>query len=187
MRAVVKSIGVLLTIAYPLAVFWGLTHLSARVVGMLGLCAAVPWIAYKLRGADREHLAAVLRVPLVVVALLLAGAALDDPRFMMALPVLINLALLVTFAGSLRGEMTIVERFARMKEADLSEAQVRHCRQVTVAWCVFFVANAAVAAALAALDLRLAWAVYTGGLAYVLMGLMFAGEYALRIRRFGTR
>ena len=212
----VNSVGVVLTIAYPVAVFFALTHFSARMVGLLGLCFAVPLLALKFRSADREHLMAVLRVPLVVIALLALSAILDDARFVMALPVLISVALLITFAGSLRGEMPIVERFARMQEArrvrrngarsspggvaarsaagdpavekekSLSEAQVRHCRQVTIAWCVFFVINAGIAAALALLELKMEWAIYTGGIAYGLMGLMFAGEYALRIHRFGV-
>lgn len=187
MRAVAKMIGVVLTLAYPLAVLWALTHLGPRALGLVGLCVAVPWIAWKLRAAERKEAMAILRIPLIVLALLLTGAVLDDARFALALPVLINAAMLVAFAGSLRGEMPIVERFARAKSGELSEAQVRHCRQATVAWCVFFVVNGAVAAGLALSDLRVAWAIYNGGIAYGLMGLMFAGEYVVRVRRFGTR
>lgn len=186
MRVLVKVVGVVLTVAYPVAVFFALTHLSARMVGLLGLCVAVPFLALKYREADREHLAAVLRVPLVVIALLALSAILDDARFVMALPVLISVALLVTFGGSLRGEMPIVERFARMKEKTLSVEQVDHCRQATIAWCVFFVVNAAIAGVLAVLEMKTEWAIYTGGIAYGLMGLMFAGEYAVRVYRFGA-
>lgn len=186
MRVVVKLVSVVLTIAYPVAVFFALTHVSARMVGLLGLAIAVPLLALRFREADRAHLMAVLRVPLVVIALLALSAILDDARFVMALPVLISVALLITFAGSLRGEMPIVERFARMKEKSLSEEQVRHCRQVTIAWCVFLVINASIAGALALLELKMAWAIYTGGIAYGLMGLMFVGEYALRVHRFGA-
>lgn len=186
MRVLVKVVGVVLTVAYPVAVFFALTHSSARTVGLLGLCIAVPLFVLKYREADRDHVLAVLRVPLVVIALLALSAILDDARFVMALPVLISVALLITFGGSLRGEMPIVERFARMKEKSLSAEQVRHCRQATIAWCVFFVINAAIAGVLAMLEMKTEWAIYTGGIAYGLMGLMFAGEYALRVYRFGA-
>lgn len=186
MRVLVKVAGIVLAIAYPVAVFFALTHLSARMVGLLGLCVAVPWLAFKYREADRDHLIAVLRVPLVVIALLALSAILDDARFVMALPVLISVALLITFGGSLRGEMPMVERFARMKERALSEEKVRHCRQATIAWCVFFVVNGVIAGALALLEMKTEWAIYTGGIAYGLMGLMFAGEYAVRVYRFGA-
>jgi len=184
MRIVATAISVVLAVAYPLAVFWALTHLSARTVGLLGLCVIVPGMLWRFRKARREDLAAVVRVPLLVVALLAAGAVFDDQRFVLAMPVLISLALLVAFAGSLRAEATLVERFARAKEGELDEGQVRHCRQVTIAWVIFLALNAGVAAFLALAEMRTAWAVYTGGIAYGLMGLMFAGEYVIRQYRF---
>jgi len=71
-----------------------------------------------------------------------------------------------------------------LEEPTLSEAQVAHCQQATMAWCVFFVVNAAVAAALALLEMTGWWALYTGGIAYGAMGVMFAGEYVVRQYRF---
>jgi uncharacterized membrane protein len=184
MRVVATVVGWALAMAYPFAIYFALTHWSARSVGLLGLAIAVPLFALRFRNADRAHLFAVLRIPLLVLVLLTLGALFDDQRFVLAMPVLINLGLLVTFAGSLRGEMPIVERFARMKERELNDAQKRHCRQTTVAWCIFFVLNGTAAAVLALMELREAWAIYTGGIAYGLMGAMFAGEHVIRHVRF---
>jgi uncharacterized membrane protein len=55
---------------------------------------------------------------------------------------------------------------------------------VTQAWCVFFIVNGGIAAALAAFAPLAWWAVFTGGLSYGLVGLMFAVEYAVRAVRF---
>lgn len=177
-------IDVMLVVAYPVAVFFCLEHLSARATGLLVLALVIPSMALRARKAAREHLMAALRVPLSILALLLLGAWLDDARFVLALPVLINLALLLQFAGSLRGEFSMIERFARMQKADLSAAEVAHCRQVTVVWCGLFVLNGGVSLALALLGQTRLWAIYSGGVAYGLMGLLFAGEYLLRKRRF---
>jgi uncharacterized membrane protein len=49
---------------------------------------------------------------------------------------------------------------------------------------VFFVVNAAVAAALALLEMTAWWALYTGGIAYAAMGMMFGVEYVVRQYRF---
>lgn len=187
MRVLGTVLTVVLTIAYPVVVFFGLVHFSARTVGLLALALVVPLMLLRFRNAEREDLWVVLRVPLVVIALLGLGAALNDARLVMFMPVIISLALLAQFASSLRGEVTMVERFARMKEGELSGAQIRHCRQVTVAWCVFFVLNTIVAGGLALAEMRAAWALYTGAIAYGLMGMMFAGEYALRHIRFKGR
>jgi uncharacterized membrane protein len=71
-----------------------------------------------------------------------------------------------------------------MQEPELTEAKRAHCRQVTIAWCVFFAFNGALAAVLAFAAPLSWWAAYSGGIAYVLMGMMFAGEYGLRKLRF---
>lgn len=185
MRILATVLSVVLTIAYPVAVFYALTHYSPRMVGLLGLAIVIPLFALRFRKADREHLWAVLKVPLVILTLLLLGAIFDDQRFVLAMPVLISLALLGTFGATLRGGgLSMIERFARMQEDELSAQQVAHCRQSTIAWCVFFLVNAGIAAALALLEMTGWWALYTGGIAYGAMGLMFAGEYVVRQYRF---
>jgi acyl dehydratase len=124
------------------------------------------------------------RIPLSVGAILLLGAWSDDRRFVLALPVLTNGVLLAQFALSLRG-IPIAERFARAQKEDLSPAQVAYCRSVTIAWCVFFVLNGSVTAALALRAPVKAWAVYSGGVSYGLVGLAFAVEFGVRTIRFG--
>jgi uncharacterized membrane protein len=184
MRVFATVLSIFLTVVYPVAVFYALTHYTPRVVGLLGVAIVIPLFVLRFRKADKEHLSAVLRVPLIILALLLLGAIFDDQRFVLAMPVLISLALFATFGASLRGGPTMIERFARMQEPELSDAQVAHCRQATIAWSVFFVVNAAVAAALALLEMTAWWALYTGGIAYAAMGMMFGVEYVVRQYRF---
>ncbi len=174
---------VVLAVVYPLAIWWSLTHLSPRVVGLVALAIVVPTLALRFRKAERANLVAVLRVPLVVLAVLLLGVITDDARFVLFMPVLINGALLLTFAASLR-TVPMIERFARMQDPSLTQDKQRHCRQVTQAWIVFFALNAATAAALALFAPLAWWAAYNGAIAYALMGTMFAGEYVLRKARF---
>ena len=82
---------------YPFAVYWGLTHGSARSVGLIGLGIAIPLFGIRLW--NNEHGRAALRVPILVLALLTFGAVFDDPRFVLAMPVILNLALLILFAA----------------------------------------------------------------------------------------
>ncbi len=195
MRVLGAVLSALLVVGYPLLVYLGATRLSGRGLGLallsFGLVAAiaraarVESLALRERDArpDRAHLAAALRIPLTVVAIALLGAALDDRRFAMLVPVLVNAALLAQFGLSLRGT-PLVERFARMQHPDLSPAQVRHCRAVTVVWCVFFVVNGGVALALALGDHVALWSLHTGVIGYVGMGVLGAGEYLVRKWRF---
>lgn len=172
-----------LVAGYPLAVYYGLTRLSARGVGLLLLLLLVPGLLLKWRTARREDLLTVARVPLSVMALVGLGALLNDKRFVLALPVLINTVLLYTFASSLRAT-PMIERFARMQEPQLTPAQVGYCRTVTLVWCGFFVLNASVSALLALFAPVSTWALYTGLIAYVLIGVLGASEYVVRKYRF---
>ena len=82
-----------------------------------------------------------------ILLLVLGGIATDDQRFVLALPVLINAVLLIEFGATLRaGSMPMIERLARMQETSLDEAQQRHCRHWTGAWCAFFLLNGGTAA-----------------------------------------
>src|SRR5687768_9670031 len=184
MRVAAAIVTAVLVVVYPIAIWIGLSHFSARTVGLWVLALLVPIVALRFRNAKREDMFAVLRIPLVILALVTLGIAFDDPRYVLALPVLISVALLITFALTLRGE-TIIERFAKMQhEEGLSAEQIAHCRQVTYAWCAFFVLNALAAGALALAAPMSWWAAYSGGIAYGLMGLLVAVEYVVRHARF---
>lgn len=180
----VAALGTALVLAYPLLVLLGLSHLGVRTLGLVLLALLLPVQLLRLRGERRRHLAAVLPLPLAIAAILVAGAVVEDHRFILALPVAINVALLAGFALSLRGPVSMIERFARMQVDDLSAAEVTYCRHVTLLWCAFFGLNAAATLALAlAAPLRW-WAAWSGGLVYLVMGLLFAAEYLERKRRF---
>ncbi|HEY8427302.1 MAG TPA: hypothetical protein VIL20_02975 [Sandaracinaceae bacterium] len=184
-----------LAVLYPVAIWIGLTHLGARALGIGIVVLLLPAMWLRFRRASRADLWAAMRVPLAVLAVVLPTVIFDDPRFVLAMPVVVSLVMLATFGASLFGEHTIIERFARMQlarmagrsDVSLSPAQVAHCRQATWAWCAFFALNAVIALVLALAAPIAWWAAYTGGVAYALMGLMFAAEYLVRRYRFGPR
>lgn len=176
-----------LVIAYPIAVFWGLTHMPARWVSLIILAVMVPGVALRFRKADRATFWSMVRLPIAILLLVVGGIVTDDRRFVLALPVLINTVLLLEFVVTLRGgEVPMVERFARMQEPELDATKQRHCRHWTIAWCVFFLGNAVTATVLAIAAPLWWWTVYTGAISYALMGLMFAVEWTQRRWRFGA-
>jgi len=187
-KIVLSVVNTCLVLAYPLAVYFGLTHFAPRQLGVLLLLLLLPGLLMKARQAARADLWAVVRVPLTIFAAVGLGALLDDPRFFLALPVIANLLLLAHFGGSLRGPVSLVERMARMQDPDLPADHIPYCRTVTKVWCVFFVLNGSVAAGLALYATLSVWALYTGLLAYLLMGLLFTVEFVVRkmtFREFG--
>lgn len=188
--AVVQTI---LTIAYPLLIVWALTHFPPRsvavvILGLLALRGAVHVLRRRgapgAPGARGARIPWSLAVPVVSVVVVSAATAIaNDPLGLLLAPVFVNVALLASFALSLRRE-PIVETLARLQVERLAPAEVRYCRRVTQVWCGFFVLNGLVSFVLAWTRSLDAWAIYTGFLAYCLMGLLFAGEYVYRHARF---
>jgi uncharacterized membrane protein len=188
LRAGVIVVNAILVIAYPIAVFWGLTHLPARSVSLIVLALMVPGLAWRFRRADRSTFWSMVRLPIAIGLLILGGVITDDRRFVLAMPVLINAVLLIEFGSTLRaGATPMIERFARMQEPELDHAKRAHCRRWTARWCVFFVINGAIAAALAIGAPLWWWTVYTGAIAYALIGAMFGVEWLERRARFGAK
>jgi uncharacterized membrane protein len=116
------------------------------------------------------------------VLLLLAAATLLTNHSLPAklYPVAVNVGLLTVFGHSLFNPPSFVERIARLREPALSPAAVQYTRRVTMVWCGFFIVNGVIAAWIAISGTDQGWALYSGGIAYLLAGLLFAGEFAVR-------
>ena len=183
MSVAFKVLTALVTALWPLIVFAAVMadvwrYVLPVLAGVMGLKLIT---TLKARAAGP-----LVRVGLVLAALALGlcllSLAFSAIGFMFYYPVAVNLIMLAVFASSLRGEQSIVERLARLQDPELSPRGVRYTRNVTKAWCVFFVLNGAIAAVTAIIgDLKL-WTWWNGLLSYGAMGLMFGGEYLLRCR-----
>lgn len=166
----------LVGLAYPFVVYVGLEQLSPRLFALL---LGALWLA-RLCSGKQTPLSNTVAATALLFCLLLGLA--DEPALLRWYPVLISLALLGLFAGSLYSGMPIIERLARLSEPELPPAAVRYTRQVTWVWVGYFIVNAGIASALALWAPLSWWTLYTGFIAYLLMGLLFAGEWLIRQR-----
>jgi uncharacterized membrane protein len=88
-----------------------------------------------------------------------------------------------TFGLSLlRGRVPLCTQLADKVHGPLGVAELRYTRQVTAAWTIFFLANAAVTLLLYALAPLRIWSMFVNFASLPLIGLMFAAEYAVRRR-----
>lgn len=166
-----RVLAVPLALALP-ALFW-LCHMQGWPL-WLGGVLLLPLAL--LQGGRRAWTAA-------VVAAVLGGWALlarsDLP--VRLYPVAINAALLAAFAFTLLRPPSMIERFVRLR-VQMTPAIAAYCRRVTQAWCLFFIGNGGIALWTVLRGDEGLWALYNGGIAYLLMGLMFAGEWLVRRR-----
>jgi len=171
----IKLLTMVLLLAYPLAVWLGLTYLPPGTLAM-ALC-----LLLLLRLALQRQQLKLLALPLVA-GILLSGLSLLAKRqeWLLYYPIVINLTMLGLFGYSLFREPTIVERLARLQEPDLPDEAKPYLRTITRLWCALFILNAGMAfytAKFASLD---AWTLYNGLVAYLLMGLLAGGELLYR-------
>jgi len=171
-------------LAYPLGVWAALALGGARVAGGL-VVAALALRSLVLWRRKDDGLLGRLLIPLALAGGPAAAAALlADPLLLLFVPVLVNLGLLAAFARSLWRGPPVIETVARLQVGELSDAEVRYCRTVTAVWCLFFAANAIATALLALSGSLRAWALWTGALSYVAIGVVLAVELTVRSWRF---
>lgn len=181
---IASIVQLVLGITYPLVIFFALAWLEPREVGLVVLGLVALRLFTARFGAAIAFVKEVW-IPAAAVAVVALGTAIwNDPTGLLLAPTLINAALLATFGASLWAERPIVERFARLQVEDLSPAEVSYCRSVTQIWCAFFVVNGGTALYLALAGDIEAWTLFAGFISYVLIGMLFAGEYVYRHWRF---
>jgi len=164
-----------ITVVYPLALWWGQGRFEPRALAILLLLIVLARLpALRVSQAARWWIGGTL--------LLLGFAVWANVMLPLKLyPVLVNIALLGVFAYSLVFPPSVVERLARLREPDLQAAAIDYTRRVTQIWCGFFAANGTISLVTALWSSPAVWWVYNGLIAYVLMGILFAGEYCVRL------
>ena len=181
----------LLTLLYPLVVFYGLAEFSVRWVSFtLLLLFLLRLLVLKKNSRSSIELKknqmlgprATKVVSLVVLAFLLFSFIFDADIGLLFYPVIINSALALVFLYSLMNPPPIIERLARLTQADLPLHAVVYTRKVTKIWLGFFIINGLVASYTALFTSLQTWTLYNGLIAYILMGILFAGEYVVRLR-----
>lgn len=170
-----------LALAYPPAVYFGLQVMEPRWLGLLLLAT----LLLRHRQSARRFAAGIEPIEWIVFAglggLALGIATFNSAGLLLLYPAAVSLSLLVVFGRTLFRPPSMIERFARLSEPDLPPQGVRYTRLVTGVWCGFFILNAAVSLTTVFAS-REAWVLYNGFLSYLLMGLLFAVEWAVRGR-----
>jgi len=180
MKRILAVLILSLITAYPVVVLFGLRTLPLSYLGLMLVSLALLRLWFVRGDTDKQTVPIILTLTLLLVAVytLLSG----EPQGLRFYPVAVNGTLLLTFASSLHSPMPIIERLARIQDPDLPAAAVVYTRRVTLLWCGFFLVNGLAALYTALYSSFEIWALYNGGIAYALMGLLFGGEWLVRRR-----
>lgn len=177
MRILLNSIVGVITLLYPFAVYFGIQYFQPWLIAAL----LVVMLALRLllnQGSKQWGR------PLIIIGIVYCIFAVwrNELDALRLYPVLVNAGTLLVFAWSLYSPPSIIERLARLQHPNLPPEGVVYTRRVTQVWCVFFIVNGGIALFTALWSSFAAWSLYNGLIAYLLMGLLFAGEYIVRKR-----
>lgn len=174
-------LAVLLTVIYPLTIWLAEGRIEPRVLaGVLLLAGFARFSSGQFSQATRWWVGGTM---LLVLLAVWANAMFPLKLY----PVIVNATLLGVFAYSLIVPPSAIERIARMRDPHLPAPATGYTRRVTQVWCVFFAVNGAIALYTALYASSALWSLYNGLLAYIFIGLLFAGEYCVRRRVMGRR
>lgn len=201
MKKFLKALFYVIAALYPILVFTLLVVFKVETK-ILSLCIVALAAAFFLSATGSKKTSdkkgALDWKPLLSSVLFLAAGLFcfftGKEFFLKLYSVVINATLLVVFGSTLFLEPNIIFRFATLADKSISgssyENQVKlYCRNVTIVWCCFFILNGTTAVIttfadklfnLSSEEARKVWAVYNGGISYVLMGTLFVVEFIIR-------
>lgn len=163
----------LVSLLYPIGILWqwNSTNLAILPYVLAILWGCKGWLS---TGIHRYF-------AFIMTALLwMSGASRMAWNVMYWYPVFINGIMLMLFASSLWSSQTVIERLARLQEPNLPPEAVSYTRKVTQLWCVVFILNIVISSLLVWFEKIDLWALYTGVIAYVIMGIVMLGEWLIR-------
>lgn len=174
---ILPTLGVL----YPILIYFGVQVTSLRTLSLFLALALVFVLLPQLKHGRQNHL---LLPTALGILLCLIGAFLDHPKVMLYLPVLFSVSFFVAFGYTLLYPPSMIEIFAQLVVAELSDEKIIYCRRVTIVWVVFFLLNGTLAAFTACCTSLGLWSLYNGLISYIAMGVLFAAELCYRYWRF---
>ena len=177
MRIILNGITAMLTVLYPLAVYFGINYLEPWKLA--GILIVLLVIKLAINYSENHWIK-----PLLIAGVLYCGFAIWSNNLVSLrfYPALVNGVMLVIFSSSLLSPPSLIERLARLQHSDLPPAGVMYTRRVTQVWCGFFIVNGVFALVTALWSSFEFWSLYNGLIAYILMGILLGGEYVVRMK-----
>ncbi|MBB1527716.1 hypothetical protein H4Q82_14565 [Pectobacterium carotovorum subsp. carotovorum] len=186
MRVLIRSLNILMTLAWPFLAWFSITHPEHRwLLAVLALMFVLRFATLR----DENNLfennvfkGTALWLAAAGVVLSVASLLLRDGGWLLWYPVAVNSVMLMLFGGSLYSGMPLVERLARLREPELPVQAISYTRRVTKVWCLFFIFNGSIAVLTCLVGNLHWWTLWNGVISYVLMGLLMGGEWLIRQR-----
>ena len=168
-----------LIFAYPFVIFFGLEKFSVKQISLLLITVFIIrfflFSTHSGRSNWQLYAGSAIGVAITVIAFIS-----NSSTSLLYYPVAINLLFCLAFTLSMFYPPCMIEIFASKFIKDIDDRRREYLRKVNLVWVIFFAANASLALYTVLLDDMKIWVAYNGFIAYVLVGMLFVAEYAVR-------
>ena len=186
MRTVARlGLGLLVGLAYVAASYWLMTAAPETRWNAVGMLAPMLIAIAVLSWRGGQYATSLLSAaPLVgLAALAQSDLQVSQHELFVAQHVTIHLCLALWFGMSLRrGSQALISAVAQRVHLRLPPEIASYTRRLTLVWCFYFVAMAALSVAVYGVAPFEAWAFFANWVTPLGVALMFAGEHWLRYR-----
>ncbi len=165
-----------LGVTYPVLVYFGLSAFSPQFI-LIGLLIVVLLRAVTFAVQKRYGPAG---LAVLVAGIVAAGGLASELLAIRFYPVIVSLTMGAVFTVTLFTDRPMVERLARLKMPDLDDYSIAYTRKLTKVWIGFFAVNAMIATWTALYASMEIWTLYNGFLSYLLIGILFIGDWPVR-------
>ena len=202
MKKFLKALFYVIAAIYPILVFTMLVifKVDTKILSLsiIALAAAFFLSATGAKKTDTNEKTMMDWKPLLSSVLFLSAGLFcfitGKEFFLKIYSVVISITMLFVFGSTLFMPPNIIFRFATLSDKSIKGSSYEHkvyeyCRKVTIVWCCFFIFNGTISALTTFADklfglspetARTVWAVYNGGISYILMGTLFVVEFIIR-------
>lgn len=170
-------------ISYPVSMHWLLTSGQWPISTLLMASLPFGLLPLNLLTAGRIRWGLLSAVALIMAIASAWNALLQNPSLVFLLQNITMECLIAWAFGHtlLPGREPLISQFARrIHRTDYSPAIATYTRQATWAWALYFVAIGIVSLLLFMTAPLAIWSWYVNFFSFALLGVMFAGEYAMR-------
>lgn len=172
---------IVLMICYPFVIFFGLSHFPLRYVALLIILLFIIRLVLLKMKSTLSNKVSTIAISVLGIGLCVWAMISNNELAVRLYPVGVSVVLLLVFAYSIQFPPTVIERIARITTPNLPPAAIRYTRKVTLVWCLFFIVNGGIALITALFSSLRIWTLYNGLISYVLIGVIFAIEFIVRL------
>jgi len=190
----------LIAILYPLLVFCTLVifKLPIRYFSIGLIIFAIAYSVINSHHYKGKKTAGLFITPLILCAIGAVSLFMEDsPFFIKLYPALADLAFLTIWVTSFFFPPPLAYYFIDIFDKSMKTVipQKRfelYCFRATLVWCVYFIADGIIAVLTVTVyyHLEFIWIIYNAVITYIIMGLIFAGEYIilkLKLKKYSRK